>query len=267
MKSEIFLFAASLSAALALSSCIFRVNTNGLSDRAKKHIASKGVIVDTSLNPAAFNSITVNGPLKVNYSQGETKVEITGPDDLICYLNVESKDGNLSVSIQEGIIFDTSSIIIKIYSEHLNSATLRGSGTLSVHNVDTKTSENKSLSLILDGSGEIKGSSLKAETCDIKLAGSGDIEIENIVAGSLKTSLSGSGDIDISFLEAGSVEAGIAGSGDTSLSGRADSAVYSIVGSGDIDAKALDSKSVQCKVTGSGDIKYMLDGKILKHSK
>lgn len=260
MKLKFFLLAASLSVALFMSSCIFRVNESGLSTIAKEYITSNGVIVDTVLHPAAFNAVSVKNNLEVRYSPGETKVEITGPDDLICYLEVESKDGELNISIKDGIRFDTSSIIIKISSEHLNSATLLGSGTLSLRGVDTKNSKDKSLSLFLNGSGEIKGSSLKAESCNVKLSGSGDIEIENLVCSSLNSALAGSGDINISFLEAGDVKASISGSGDISLSGRADSAVYSIAGSGKINAEELDAKRVQHQVTGSGEIK-------IKHSK
>lgn len=255
MKLKFFLLAASLSATLLMSSCIFRVNESGLSSISKQYINSNGVIVDTLLHPAAFNAVSVKNNLDVRYSPGETKVEITGPDDLICYLEVESKDGELNISIKDGIRFDTSSIIIKISSEHLNSAAMLGSGTLYLYDVNTKNSENKSLSLFLNGSGEIKGSSLKAKTCNVKLSGSGDIEIENLICGSLNSALAGSGDINISFLEAGDVKASISGSGDISLSGRADSAVYSIAGSGEIDAKGLDAKKVQHKVTGSGEIK------------
>jgi hypothetical protein len=96
--------------------------------------------------------------------------------------------------------------------------------------VDAPTFEK----LIVSGSGNFKGNTLKSQ--------------------SLTTEVSGSGNISLDAVETQDFKANIGGSGNITINGMAEKATYDVSGSGDIEAKMLKAKEVKADVSGSANV-------------
>ena len=96
--------------------------------------------------------------------------------------------------------------------------------------VDAPTFEK----LIVSGSGNFTGGTLKSETMFTEVSGSGNISIKDLTTKELKSALGGSGNITIG--------------------GTTEKAVYEVSGSGDIDAKNTKAKDVKADLSGSGGV-------------
>jgi Putative auto-transporter adhesin, head GIN domain len=96
--------------------------------------------------------------------------------------------------------------------------------------VDAPTYEK----LIVSGSGNFTGGTLKADNLLMDISGSGNINIKDIVAKEIKADVSGSGDI--------------------SIGGTAEKATCDLSGSGEVDSKNLKTKDVMAVISGSGNI-------------
>lgn len=96
--------------------------------------------------------------------------------------------------------------------------------------VDAPTFEK----LIVSGSGNFTGGTLKSDNLLMDISGSGNINIKDITAKEIKADLSGSGDIEIG--------------------GTAEKATCDLSGSGGVDSKNLKTKDVVATISGSGNI-------------
>ena len=89
----------------------------------------------------------------------------------------------------------------------------------------------------------------------INLTGSGEIyNKQSFDWKNIKLSLTGSGKIDIKT-EVNHLTAKLIGSGDIYLTGRAETAKYSLTGSGLISANEVEAQDVEANLTGSGEIR------------
>jgi hypothetical protein len=101
--------------------------------------------------------------------------------------------------------------------------------------VKFKNGECGELGVLTNGSGDVEGKSLKAESISLSVNGSGDFKVEQVRATKISTAVKGSGDVE--------------------LKGSCDEASFTIVGSGDVKAEALQAKAIAVKVVGSGDVR------------
>jgi len=89
----------------------------------------------------------------------------------------------------------------------------------------------------------------------VSIIGSADFNTGRLVSEKLMIAIAGSGDVDVRAYEGRTVSAAIAGSGEITISGKADSADFSIAGSGEINIKDLElTGKANCEISGSGSI-------------
>lgn len=88
----------------------------------------------------------------------------------------------------------------------------------------------------------------------IAVNGSGDLRVDSFKADSLGLSVIGSGDVRFGLLELKDLSVSISGSGDVQLAGRAEQQGWNLSGSGDVDARALAGRAAKVSISGSGDV-------------
>jgi Putative auto-transporter adhesin, head GIN domain len=96
----------------------------------------------------------------------------------------------------------------------------------------------------------------------ISAAGSGDVKAERVNGPKVSLSSAGSGSLNIADVETASLDSDLAGSGNVTLSGKVDTAAYSIAGSGTIDATKMASSSASVSIAGSGDVNLTASGNV-----
>lgn len=181
-----------------------------------------------------FSGINVFGSADVIYTTGETQaVEVYGADNIISLLDLSVEDGVLMAQFKKNTyVFKRGKLVIRVTSPELSSLSINGSGNISFRE-GVKSSNN--LKLTINGSGDIKASSVACKDLSISISGSGSVILKDI--------------------NSEDCQAQIAGSGDISLTGSAQTATYSIAGSGNIDAANLKAASVSSSTSGSGSIR------------
>jgi Putative auto-transporter adhesin, head GIN domain len=96
--------------------------------------------------------------------------------------------------------------------------------------VDAPTFEK----LIVSGSGNFTGGTLKSDAFQAEVSGSGNITIQDLTAKEMKADIGGSGNITVG--------------------GTAEKAIYEVSGSGKINAKTMKAKDVFADVSGSANV-------------
>jgi hypothetical protein len=94
------------------------------------------------------------------------------------------------------------------------------------------------------------------------LAGSGDFTADRMTGDDVAVKIAGSGSLNVGSIEAKKLETKIAGSGDAIVSGKVDSADFSVLGSGSIDAQNLTATDADVSIAGSGDVRLNATGKV-----
>jgi DUF4097 and DUF4098 domain-containing protein YvlB len=181
-----------------------------------------------------FNAIKLTGSPNVVYTQtdGEVRVEVYGPDNIVDLLDVYTENGSLNVRFKRNTqVSNTGKLEVRVFAPSLDKMEITGSGDITIAS-GIKT--DKDLHLSITGSGDISGSDIRCAQLLLSVTGSGDIELNRVTAENTQVRVTGSGDIN--------------------LSGTTQSADYTVSGSGDIDAVQLEANNVSASVTGSGDI-------------
>lgn len=191
----------------------------------------------------SFRNIVITGSSDVVFRQsrnGKTTVWIEGTEEDINSTSVKASHGTLTVSNSGGSRFMgfSSGNDAKIYVEapKLDAVTVTGSGDFDAKNM-VKTS---SLSIVVNGSGDVELSDISCHDLSVVVRGSGDVDIDRAaVSHSADLSIAGSGDIEAKFVNSGNINCSVKGSGDIELSGEARSLDKKVSGSGDINARKL----------------------------
>ena len=177
-----------------------------------------------------FHAVELAGSLDVEVHTGpghHHKVEVTGDDNLLSYVDTYVDDGVLHVAWEDGVnVNPRRDMIVHVCAPHIDTVEVSGSGDIDVEGVHGDTFHASVL-----GSGDI----VAAGACDRVVAsvtGSGDIDLGGVVAKAAKASIEGSGDIFV-FAE-DSVMVEIEGSGDVVYRGDPGSVTSDIAGSGDV---------------------------------
>ncbi|MEQ8800414.1 GIN domain-containing protein [Haliea sp.] len=110
------------------------------------------------------------------------------------------------------------------------------------------------LTVIVDGSGDVRLYNLATDSARFDMRGSGDVQAARVDAGAMHLSLSGSGDIHLGTVVTERMQAVVNGSGDISSDNgsRSGSTEISIVGSGEVNFAGLDSDRAEINIVGSG---------------
>lgn len=220
---------------LPMTSCFIRINDDTIRKWNANHVTASGVMASERRSLDSFEDLSLQGSLDVRFIQADVDpfMEITISDNILPYLKTEVTDGTLSVRFHSDSLssFSLGEHSITLYAPDLASVTILGSGDFGCDGLST----DKDFSITLMGSGDVNLKGLRCDSLGITIAGSGDIKADAQVQRGVAVS--------------------IAGSGDVKLSGKAESADYSIAGSGDIDVRNLEvSGNVSQSVRGAGDI-------------
>jgi Putative auto-transporter adhesin, head GIN domain len=97
---------------------------------------------------------------------------------------------------------------------------------------------------------------------EASLAGSGDFTADKMTGEEVVVKIAGSGSLNVAEVSAKKLESKIAGSGDALISGKVDSADFSVLGSGSIDAQKLTATDAEVSIAGSGDVRLNATGKV-----
>lgn len=240
-----FVFHMACTATLALSGCANGVIiTQDMADSGE--IATKDTVV------ADFSSLSVAGPFNVEYVQDASatpSVSISISDNLLPYVEVESKGGKLSLSFKDGrapMKIGENKVVVT--SRLLNDIRMVGPGDLTA-----KTITAPSMDVGIIGSGDVLISELAVDDgITATITGSGDMALPSVRALSFKSTVTGSGDLTAGGTF-GDTKIGVSGSGDIDLEGKAKKVTLKVTGSGDIRL-AGSAESVAAGVSGSGII-------------
>ena len=218
----------------------------------RMHHGDSGPAVSRNFEVGNFQELVSAGPYDVQVQTGANpSVSARGPQRVLDDMVVEVKGDKLLIHSKNHGFFQWSwgsrgRTVFTVTVPQLRSATLAGSGDLSVNNVN-----GDSFTASLAGSGDLTLGAANVKSLKLSLAGSGDAKVSGGQAQIAEYSTVGSGDIDARGLTAQQLKVSVAGSGDIEAraTGTAD---VTIMGSGDVNI----SGGAKCTTTkhGSGDV-------------
>ncbi len=210
--------------AFALNSCIHTIDGNGEVTKEQRAVSS-------------FDKIDISGGYEVLINQGdEEKLELEVDENLLEYIETETKDNTLYISSTEPIGGATS---LKLYITVVDVDDIDVSGAIELRNKGTYKTENLEI--------DVSGAS------DIDL----DVDIENLImdmSGASETTLTGNAsNFEIDISGAGELQAKKLKTRNTTIS-------ISGAGSAVVHAK----KTLNVSVSGAGSVKYKGNPKVEK---
>lgn len=236
---------------LTLSGCISST-LNGKNIRiSKNRIVSSGNVVTKTLNFGEVTRIKLDGLQDVFVTQGNRqKIEVRASDNVMKYGDFRYDNGELTISVLNGKDnlqdFDME---VYITVRTLDNIVSSGTGDIEFRG----TFRTPTLSMKLNGTGDIDIPALECDFLTSILNGTGDISLYGTCE-TAKLQLNGTGDIKAQLSCRSDVNASLTGTGDIRLSGTTHSARYSDSGTGDIYARNMRAEDVRASATGTGDI-------------
>ncbi|WBU89594.1 head GIN domain-containing protein [Cellulophaga omnivescoria] len=198
-----------------------------------KRVKGNGNIITDSRNVGDYEAISVSGFFDVELIEGtEGKITLKGDENILNHIKTEVKNGKLVIKAEKGMNLSpsrNSKLLVTVPVEHINEATLSGSGDI------------------------VGKTTIVSNTFETSISGSGDINLK-VKAKELKATMSGSGDINLSG-SATDFTVRVSGSGDISAYDLEADYVKALV-SGSADIKVTAKETIDARVSGSGDIKY-----------
>lgn len=204
---------------------------------------------------AGFSKVSTAGPQRVVITVGPAaSVRATGPIEALDLLEVDVKDGELRIGpkhdTRESGWRDTDwkrlgPVTFHVALPRIDSATLAGSGRVTVDRVDGRT-----FGASVAGSGLLEVAALSVDRARLSVAGSGQLAVQGR-AREARIAIAGSGKVKAREVASKAAWITIVGSGDAALSVE-DEASVSIMGSGDVDIAG----PARCSVSrmGSGQV-------------
>ena len=205
-----------------------------------------GPMASRTYDVAAFNAVDLRGSDDVDVKTGTAfSVTAEGDPKILDQLEITVVNGTLRVGRKDGKWFggDDSGVVVRVVMPKLQSASVAGSGDLTVDRAEGD------VSAAIAGSGNLSIADLRGGAADLSIAGSGDLSVKGVAA-KLSAAIAGSGDIEAGGLTASTADVSIAGSG--SVKGVVKGAAsVSIMGSGDVELTG----GAKCTVSalGSGE--------------
>ncbi len=214
-----FLFQIIIIAIFPLNSLLFSQNIQG-----------SGVIKQEKRNVSGVQYIVNDSPAKVIVKVGnKEEVIVEGDDNLINIINTYVKNKSLTISTSDVNFISKQSMTVYITAKDLLGLKVKSSGDI----ITSGRINSPKMTVIVDGSGDIKIANILSDLLTLAVMGSGDVKISGRTE-NLEAEISSSGDIDAQLLNANLSNILIKGSGDCSIN---------------------TSKQTMIKITGSGDVK------------
>lgn len=216
-----------LSIVLFLSS--FAINSQNWGNGEK--VKGNGNIITETRTTSEYDEISAGGSFDVVLVKGkEGSIKIEGEENIIPFIEIEVKNGNLQIKYKRNAnISTTKKMTITVPFTKISKVSLGGSGSITNENV-IKTTD---FSASLGGSGNIK-LTIETTSMSVNIGGSGNIELSG-KTNEFECSVAGSGNVNAFDLNAEVTNATIAGSG---------------------NIKTTVTKKIKAKVVGSGNIYY-----------
>jgi len=236
-----------------------------------ERIVGSGNVVDSDLPISGIESVSLatQGKMTIEFGPREQLI-IRADDNLIDYIDVEVKNGDLRIKKEEGYnlkpkskieyfltvpslnevrLLSSGDIIMPDLAVDAFKAELLSSGDLTIGDLNTRSFELRILS-----SGDVEMGDLKADEFQAHLLSSGDFDVQRIDVPMVEFKLLSSGDVMIRHLDAENMDAVLASSGDLKIdNGNVDSQQIVLQSSGDYRAEKLKSRSANVKVSSGGD--------------
>ncbi|PUZ27367.1 Putative auto-transporter adhesin, head GIN domain [Chitinophaga costaii] len=213
-----------------------------------RHRGSGRVITQTR-SVAAFQKISVSGPIDVALMQGPTQdLVISGDDNLLKYVELKNENGELTIKMRNGGRFDVEeNFKVRVSTPNLKAINVAGSGSITLQG---GYSSEEELSSEIAGSGNINGK-LDVPLFKASIAGSGSYHVEGQTR-KVAVTVMGAGDFHGFNLLAENASADIAGSGTVEVSASVNLQA-NIAGSGDVRYKG--NPQVSSHIGGSGSVR------------
>lgn len=242
MKKTILFAAAAAALAMLASSCkVIRYdgstgtgNTVDEKGSIVKVDASKGVETKDFGTIGEFNTLVLNVPAEVRYTQGDYNLQMTSYPDVLDNIVVRYEDNCMIIEPKKGKRFNN----VRKFDINLGYPGLE--------------------SVVIHGAGDFKAETDMAGTdCSFAIYGAGEIDLGRLTASSVEIEVNGAGDVSIEDVECASLDVSINGAGDCSIAGHvSERASASIHGTGEIDLQDLRCDgSVSSSVSGLGVIR------------
>lgn len=196
----------------------------------KTVIKGHGTTVSETRYLPSFSSIECNGDIHLEiYPSDEDRVVVTGYENLIPEFETNVHNGKLRLEYNDRYFsVRKDNIRLKLYTTGFSNISSNGSGDIFINdNIDTK-----SLSIQLNGSGNVNASRNDVDYFSTEVNGSGNINTREVHAQTAYAKISGSGNIDITVEEF--LDAKISGSGNIDYWGDPSSVNVDITGSGKV---------------------------------
>ena len=163
------------------------------------------------------------------------------------------RDGVLKLGLSDSHRYDVKRIDVKVYSNTLESAIVRGAANLSMK----EGLDSRKLSITVNGAGELNMKDIEVDkSIVIDINGAGDVNISDIEADDISVDVSGAGDVEMSGIESNTLSVAIKGAGSAGLSGKTGTAKLRVSGVGSINAERLEAKNYDASKSGVGKISY-----------
>lgn len=197
-----------------------------------------GAVVERNVQVAPFTELTIDGRVRVVYTQGEeTKVTIRGNEKDLERYEVRSRDGELYIHTKSSLAKINSSsprLTAYVTAPMVNEIDVSGACLLEM---PQKVEQNSALEI--DGSGAVKVNiaNMEVHALTLDISGAGDVKLKQVKAKDhVDIGVSGAGEVAGS-VAANVVNVGLSGAGDVSLTVNCDNLVSNVSGAGDLTLK------------------------------
>ena len=215
-------------------------------------IRGSGRVVEEVREVSAFTGVELAtwGNLTIEVGEKE-ELRIQAEDNVIEYLETRVDGDMLEIKTRPGIaLMSVEPVNFFLTVKELDTIVVSGSGDVRGPDLEADRIE-----VAIYGSGDVELGDLDADAVELKVIGSGDMDVTGVRAREQSINISGSGDVDVGTVQADSVDVRIPGSGELDVfAGEVGEQSVAISGSGDYRAKGMESSQAQVRINGSGSV-------------
>ncbi len=215
-------------------------------------VRGSGNIVSETRKVSGFDSISVDYPVRVLISQGNTEsVKVEADDDVLPGLKTEVKNNELRIfyKTEKGKrVNPTKMVVITITVKDLKAVDFSSAGDLTIDGIKTNN-----LDISLSGAGNIKLNDVTLKGLSVNLSGAGSMSASG-KADDLSLNISGFGDFKAKDLQTHTADLNISGAGGATVWTEDDLSV-SISGAGSVSYYG--SPSVTKTINGVGGVNHL----------
>ena len=215
-------------------------------------IRGSGHVVEEVREVSGFTGVELAtwGNLTIEVGEKE-ELRIQAEDNVIEYLEARVDGDMLEIKTRPGIaLMSVEPVNFFLTVKELDTIVVSGSGDVRGPDLEADRIE-----VAIYGSGDVELGDLDADAVELKVIGSGDMDVTGVRAREQSINISGSGDVDVGTVQADSVDVRIPGSGELDVfAGEVGEQSVAISGSGDYRAEGMESSQAQVRINGSGSV-------------